>query len=110
MLTFPNSAVKDNICLVSQGVMCLGLITKGGCGAACLQGGLPCWGCRGPMQKAVGKMSNGSFYEDLIIDTIARRSKLEVDRLRHVIRLMRQKGGSSLNFDTSFIKDASRLR
>jgi F420-non-reducing hydrogenase small subunit len=110
MVAFPNGAVKEDICLVSQGVMCLGLITKGGCGAACLQGGLPCWGCRGPMQKAVGKMSNGSFYEDLMIDAMARRSKLGVDKLRHVIRLLRQKGGSSLNFDTSFIKDASRLR
>jgi F420-non-reducing hydrogenase small subunit len=110
MWIFPNHAVNNEICLVSQGVLCLGLITKGGCGAACLQGGLPCWGCRGPMQKAIEKINSGSIYEDLVIDTLAHRSKLGVDKLRAVIRLLRLKGGSSLNFDTDFVKDTSRLR
>ena len=48
--------------------------------------------------------------EDLMVDTIARRSKLEVDRLRFVIRLLRQRGGSFLSFDTNFIKNGSRVR
>lgn len=110
MWAFPKRDVKNNVCLVSQGALCLGLITKGGCGAVCLQGGLPCWGCRGPMQKAIGDMNHGSFYEDLLIGIIARRSKLDADKLRSVIRLLRQKGGSALSFDDSFVKDASRLR
>lgn len=110
MRIFPDHAVKNEICLVSQGILCLGLVTKGGCGAACLQGGLPCWGCRGPMQKAVEKINSGSIYEDLVIDTIAHRSRLGVDKLRSVIRLLRLKGGSSLNFDNDFVKDTSRLR
>jgi hypothetical protein len=62
------------------------------------------------MQKAVGEMRNGLFYEDLMIDIIARRSRIEADKLRSVIRLLRQKGGSFLSFDTSFVRDASRLR
>ena len=110
MQIFPNHTIKNETCLVSQGILCLGLITKGGCGAACLQGGLPCWGCRGPMQKAVEKINSGSIYEDLVIDTIAHRSKLRVDKLRAVIRRLRLKGGSSLNFDNEFVKDTSRLR
>ena len=110
MRAFPNEKIETDTCLVSQGVLCLGLITKGGCGAVCPEGGLPCWGCRGPMQKAITKISQGSFYEDLMVDTIARRSKLEGDRLRFVIRLLRQRGGSSLSFDTNFIKNGSRVR
>jgi F420-non-reducing hydrogenase small subunit len=110
MWTYPNDEIRSGVCLVSQGILCLGLITKGGCGAACLQGSMPCWGCRGPMQKAVGEMRNGLFYEDLMIDIIARRSRIEADKLRSVIRLLRQKGGSFLSFDTSFVRDASRLR
>ena len=110
MWTYPNEKIENNTCFVSQGVLCLGQITKGGCSAVCLQGGLPCWGCRGPMQKATAKINNGSFYEDLMVDSIARRSKLGVDKLRFVIRLLRQRGGSSLSFDTNFVKNASRLR
>ncbi len=110
MHIFPNHAVNKETCLVSQGILCLGLISKGGCGAVCLQGGLPCWGCRGPMQKAVEKIKSGSIYEDLVIDTVAHRSKLRVDKLRGLVRLLRLKGGSSLNFDNDFVKDTSRLR
>ena len=107
---FPGNALNNDICLVSQGVLCLGLITKGGCGAACLQGGLPCWGCRGPTRKAVNKINAGSIYEDLVVDRMALRSGLRVDTLRATVRMLRMQGGSSLSFDPSFVKNTSRLR
>lgn len=110
MRLFPAGKMEPGICLVSQGVVCLGQVTKGGCNAACPSGGLPCWGCRGPMQQAIHKISTGSFYEDLIVDHLARRSTLDVDSIRFVLRMLRQKGGSSLNFENNFIKDAARLR
>lgn len=110
MQFFPGNALNNDICLVSQGVLCLGLITKGGCGAACLQGGLPCWGCRGPTRKAVNKINAGSMYEDLVVDSMALRSGLRVDTLRATVRMLRMKGGSSLSFDPSFVKNTSRLR
>lgn len=34
-------------CFFSQGTMCLGLVTRGGCGALCVQHNRPCMGCRG---------------------------------------------------------------
>lgn len=110
MKFFPGNALNNDICLVSQGVLCLGLITKGGCGAACLQGGLPCWGCRGPTRKAVNKINAGSMYEDLLVDSMALRSGLRVDTLRASVRMLRLKGGSSMSFDSSFVKNTSRLR
>ena len=39
-------------CMVEQGQMCMGLITRAGCNAPCPAGGLGCWGCRGPAQEA----------------------------------------------------------
>jgi coenzyme F420-reducing hydrogenase gamma subunit len=36
-------------CLLMKGKPCLGPITKGGCGAVCLEGGYQCEGCRGPL-------------------------------------------------------------
>jgi coenzyme F420-reducing hydrogenase gamma subunit len=37
----------ENICFYDRGVMCLGLVTRSGCGARCPSVGRPCTGCRG---------------------------------------------------------------
>lgn len=34
-------------CLVEQGIICMGKMTMGGCGAKCPKAGAPCEGCRG---------------------------------------------------------------
>jgi sulfhydrogenase subunit delta len=38
---------KENACFIQHGVMCLGMITRSGCGATCTSLGRPCTGCRG---------------------------------------------------------------
>jgi len=41
--------MNEHLCLLTErGQLCLGLITKGGCGARCPGLGVPCEGCRGP--------------------------------------------------------------
>jgi sulfhydrogenase subunit delta len=37
-----------NHCLLDEGKICLGPITRAGCSAICIGGKLPCYGCRGP--------------------------------------------------------------
>ena len=39
---------NGNECLLEIGKPCLGPITAGGCDSVCINGGLECWGCRGP--------------------------------------------------------------
>lgn len=39
-------------CLLDQGLICLGPVTRGGCAAACPKAGMPCTGCLGPVPQA----------------------------------------------------------
>ncbi len=41
------------VCLLSQGYVCLGSVTRGGCRAICTKAGVPCRGCRGPTDKVM---------------------------------------------------------
>jgi F420-non-reducing hydrogenase small subunit len=38
----------DTTCLLEQGLVCLGPVTRGGCGELCVRGNMPCSGCYGP--------------------------------------------------------------
>jgi len=45
--------MNENTCLlVEKGQLCLGPITVAGCNARCLSYGIPCSGCRGPVEEA----------------------------------------------------------
>jgi len=49
----PHELVPDpEACLLDQGMICLGPVTRGGCGAACPKAGMPCTGCLGPTPHA----------------------------------------------------------
>jgi F420-non-reducing hydrogenase small subunit len=50
----PHEIVADpDVCLLAQGLICLGPATRAGCGAACIGGNMPCTGCMGPTSKVV---------------------------------------------------------
>ena len=44
----PFEKITDpNVCLMEQGIVCMGPATRGGCGAKCVKAGVPCRGCYG---------------------------------------------------------------
>jgi F420-non-reducing hydrogenase small subunit len=45
--------VDPELCLLAQGLVCLGPATRSGCGAACTAVNMPCTGCMGPTSRVV---------------------------------------------------------
>lgn len=43
--------IDSEKCLLTQGLMCLGSATRGGCEAQCPRGNMPCTGCFGPTSR-----------------------------------------------------------
>ncbi len=41
--------IKRDECFLKQGIICLGPVTRGGCGARCIDANMPCRGCFGPV-------------------------------------------------------------
>lgn len=44
----PHEAPDTGDCFLDQGILCLGIGTRGGCGAGCVEANMPCRGCFGP--------------------------------------------------------------
>jgi F420-non-reducing hydrogenase small subunit len=54
---------KSADCLLSQGYVCLGSVSRGGCGAPCPAVGVPCLGCRGPIDRIFTDPSHGIIHD-----------------------------------------------
>jgi F420-non-reducing hydrogenase small subunit len=57
LLGFRQGEVRENVCLINQGFLCIGVSTRGGCRALCTRAGYPCVGCRGPSNAFIEKGS-----------------------------------------------------
>jgi F420-non-reducing hydrogenase small subunit len=99
---FPGKTWGANHCFTSRGAFCLGSVTKGGCGAICPRSGLACWGCRGPSEGALKKMSSGDSLEHILLSSFSRRCKLDEAEIRPALRVMRKRGSSVLDFAQNF--------
>jgi len=50
----PHEIVADpDVCLLAQGLICLGPATRAGCGGVCIGANMPCTGCMGPTSRVV---------------------------------------------------------
>jgi F420-non-reducing hydrogenase small subunit len=100
----------DLACFHSLGALCMGFLTKGGCGAVCPLNGLPCWGCRGPAKVALKKMADGDSFEEVVINRLIRRCRMEEEQLKPLVKLLRKQGHSLFDFETNFLSSLSRVR
>jgi F420-non-reducing hydrogenase small subunit len=97
-------------CFHSLGVLCTGVLTKGGCGAVCTRNGLPCWGCRGPAKAALKAMADGDSFEETVIGRLVRRCRLEEEQVKPAVKRLRRQGHTLFDFEQSFQSSLSRIR
>jgi len=55
-------------CLLAQGIVCLGPVTRGGCEALCIGGRMPCTGCLGPLDEVLDQGAKGISFLSSILD------------------------------------------
>ncbi|MCW4019950.1 MAG: F420-nonreducing hydrogenase [Candidatus Bathyarchaeota archaeon] len=65
-------------CLVSQGFICLGALTRDGCGAPCPRAGFTCFGCRGPPDAF---MYRSRDIYGLLVKVVSRRTGISEERI-----------------------------
>jgi len=50
----PYEIIADpDLCLLAQGIVCMGPATRSGCGAVCTAANMPCTGCMGPTSRVI---------------------------------------------------------
>lgn len=69
--------VEPDKCLLDQGLLCLGPVTRSGCEAACINANMPCSGCMGPTSRVrdFGAKALSLMASVLDIDTEEEASK-----------------------------------
>ncbi|MGA9260664.1 MAG: cyclic nucleotide-binding domain-containing protein [Desulfobacterales bacterium] len=107
---FPSETGFESTCMLSLGTLCMGFLTRGGCKAACTAGGLPCWGCRGPSDSVIKKISAGESVEEVMLHNLARRLKTSESEIKSPLHTLHLKSVSALGFSEHFIKDVARIR
>lgn len=68
-----------SICLLSQGFICLGSLTRRGCGAPCPRVGFTCFGCRGPPDPLLYR-SRDLF--ELLVNVTSKRTGIPADEVK----------------------------
>ena len=75
----PHQIVPDpEVCLLEQGILCLGPATRGGCGAKCVKAGVPCRGCYG---LPAGVRDQGAKMASAIAGVIDSTDPREIDAI-----------------------------
>lgn len=69
-------------CLLVQGLLCLGAVTRKGCGGVCINGNMPCTGCMGPTSHVV---DFGAKALSAIASIVDSREEQEIEEIMSTI-------------------------
>jgi len=65
-------------CLLDQGILCCGPVTRDGCGARCIQANMPCRGCFGPTSKVTDQ---GAKLLGAVATLVDSNDEAEIERV-----------------------------
>jgi F420-non-reducing hydrogenase small subunit len=68
--------MKPDLCLLAQGILCMGPATRSGCEALCIKGNMPCSGCFGGTSRV---KDYGAKILSSIAATVAAKTEKEID-------------------------------
>jgi len=76
-------AADPGICFLEQGMICMGPVTRGGCGQRCINGNWPCTGCMGPCPDVgdQGSKMISALASVLRVDDEKEMTQAETERL-----------------------------
>jgi F420-non-reducing hydrogenase small subunit len=67
------------LCLVSQGFICLGSLTREGCGAPCPRANFTCFGCRGPPDSLMYRSRDMYAF---LVNVISKRTGIPEEKVK----------------------------
>ena len=70
--------LDNDTCFLLNGVICMGLATRGGCGEKCISANMPCSGCYGPLDNV---RDHGASALSAIASLIDSNSKKEIKQI-----------------------------
>ncbi len=75
----PHEIITDpSRCLLEQGLVCMGPVTRAGCGGQCTSTGFPCRGCYGPVD---GVVDQGAKYISALASVVDSENPEEIDKI-----------------------------
>ncbi|MFP4171184.1 MAG: oxidoreductase [Methanomassiliicoccales archaeon] len=90
--------LDPDLCLLDQGIVCMGPATRAGCGAKCIQVSQPCRGCFGPTRAALDH--GGSMLSALasVFKVDENETKLSEDQIIELMSQIRDPLGTFYEF------------
>ncbi|MEM3700009.1 MAG: F420-nonreducing hydrogenase [Candidatus Bathyarchaeia archaeon] len=70
---------NPELCLVSQGFICLGSLTRDGCGAPCPRACFTCFGCRGPADSLLYRSRDMYAF---LVKVISKRTSIPEEKVK----------------------------
>jgi|Deesub1362B_J571_1020462.scaffolds.fasta_scaffold02097_4 F420-non-reducing hydrogenase small subunit len=89
-------AIPPDKCLLAEGVICLGPVTRGGCGEKCINVNMPCRGCYGPLPD-IDDMGL-RFLSNIASITCAGEESTDESKMRDAIATIKDPVGTFYRF------------